>query len=507
MSNPINSNIGSHVNSDTTGATALIMRAMTDPNNNIGNQLYKLYGDGLDVYRSVQGTLAGLEAKALYDQGKSFSEVLPLMQSKYSAGALAKAKLDDVYSGTLKDITERDTNTRAWNSDARSEREQTNKDSQEARAADRYQRIDLPKAYREAQTWRREEQEAVDTAAAQAAQAAVAREIAINGEASKASVIDREMAKLSTPGAKAKFINGLNLAAGQFDTVAVPEVAAINPEKWKIDEKGQAVRDGHWDATTQEGEDAILAGATRQYDTWGSGQFTTSKDENGKTSYKEINYEDWAADVAKKDGHVIGDLKSPNLRDKLVELEGRFRADPRLQQLGISKGLLSQAVVRAITLRGNAGLLTNGVVDDENYERVVQDVIKEAISATERDKLGERLYVFDKSNKNRLSTPYQYKLLRNQEIAKEEERYKQGKISKDTFERIKAQIKAKYSVPIMQATTAMNLLVGASNINSKNVAMSLREQGVATKKKVAKQANAEKAQDALIKLYISQAID
>ena len=119
MANPINSNIGPHVNADTTGATALIMRAMTDPNNNVGNQLYKLYGDALDTYRTNQGTLASLEAKALFDQGKTFTDVLPLMQDKYSAGALAKAKLGDVYSGSLKDITERDANQRGWNSDAR----------------------------------------------------------------------------------------------------------------------------------------------------------------------------------------------------------------------------------------------------------------------------------------------------------------------------------------------------------------------------------------------------
>lgn len=122
MANPINSNIGPHVNADTTGATALIMRAMTDPNNNIGDKLYKLYGSALDTIRTNEGTRAALEAKSLYDQGKSFSEVLPGMQDKYSTAALAKAKLNDIYSGSLKDIASRDANTRGWNEDARSDK-------------------------------------------------------------------------------------------------------------------------------------------------------------------------------------------------------------------------------------------------------------------------------------------------------------------------------------------------------------------------------------------------
>lgn len=122
MSNPINATIGPHIHQDTTGATALAMKALSDPDNNIGNQLYKLYSTALDDYRTNQGTQAALEAQALYDQGKSFSEVLPLMQDKYSAGALAKAKLGAVYSGALKDITERDTNQRGWEENERSEK-------------------------------------------------------------------------------------------------------------------------------------------------------------------------------------------------------------------------------------------------------------------------------------------------------------------------------------------------------------------------------------------------
>lgn len=114
MANPINSNIGPHVSTDTTGPTALITRIMTDPNNNIGNQLYKLYSSGLDDYYTRQGSNASLEAKALYDQGKTFSDVLPSLQDKYSSAALAKAKLDDVYSGSLKDISEREGNERGW---------------------------------------------------------------------------------------------------------------------------------------------------------------------------------------------------------------------------------------------------------------------------------------------------------------------------------------------------------------------------------------------------------
>lgn len=313
-------------------------------------------------------------ANELLNRGLSVGDAAATLKSEgYEDRDFINAKYyEDLYKNYLDTTKAKDDNTRAWDLNGRQERETQIHEKQEARADDKYHRVDLPKEYRDATDWGRRIAEEDAQREAEAASNEYMHYEALHGGRGSPEKL-KELGESLSPAGRRYFYKNHPIATGAWDItpVAIPEATPVYQGVMGSDGSVHHTKNVI-DTTSTSGEQNAM-GTIGNFITGLDNQgYQTTTDSNGNTIFNKVDIDKVIAEKAKNDKSWFLGIDPNKLADKVRTLGDKFYYHPKLRGK-ISREAADQMALRAMQSKGFANWFTNGTTDEAAYEQYVDD--------------------------------------------------------------------------------------------------------------------------------------